>query len=132
MNATAATPTRRGRPRRSRTPPAPRLADKIVMRAVNALVTNPKNSRTHSTEQVAKIAASIKRFGFTMPLLVDGAGVVIAGHGRLLAARELGFAEVPTIDGSYLSEPERRAYMIADNQIGLSQAGIWIVRRQGF
>jgi len=97
-----------------------RLVDKIVMRKASELVINPRNSRSHSAEQVALIATSIKRFGFTMPLLVDDASVVIAGHGRLLAARELGLTELPTIDGSYLSAQERRAYMIADNQIALT------------
>lgn len=106
---------------RRRTAAAPlHLIDQIVMRGVGTLTVNPRNSRTHSPGQVATIVASIKRFGFTMPLMVDGEGMVIAGHGRLLAAQQLELAQVPTIDGSYLTPEERSAYVIADNQIALT------------
>jgi hypothetical protein len=98
----------------------PRLVDRIRLRKVADLVLNPRNSRTHTPEQVAQLVASIKQFGFTMPVLIDEAGMLIAGHGRVLAAQRLGMAKVPTIDGSYMSEAEKRAYMIADNQLGLT------------
>ncbi len=78
------------------------------------------NARTHSEAQVAQIAASIREFGFTNPVLVDGQRGVIAGHGRLLAARQLGMTEVPTIELAHLSEAQRRAYVLADNRLALS------------
>jgi ParB-like chromosome segregation protein Spo0J len=77
------------------------------------------NARTHSAEQVDKLAASIAEFGFTNPVLTDGRRGVIAGHGRLLAARKLGMAEVPTIELAHLSAAQRRAYVIADNRLAL-------------
>jgi DNA modification methylase len=84
------------------------------------LVPYARNARTHSDTQVAQIAASIREFGFTNPILVDGERGVIAGHGRLLAARKLGMAEVPTLELSHLSAAQRRAYVIADNRLALS------------
>ena len=84
------------------------------------LVPYARNARTHSDAQVAQIAASIREFGFTNPILVDGERGVIAGHGRLLAARKLGMAEVPTLELSHLSAAQRRAYVIADNRLALS------------
>jgi DNA modification methylase len=78
------------------------------------------NARTHPDEQVAQIAASIVEFGFTVPVLVDDAGVLIAGHGRVLAARRLGLDAVPAIRLSHLTETQARAYRIADNQIALN------------
>lgn len=78
------------------------------------------NSRTHSDEQVAQIAASIKEFGFTNPILTDGENGIIAGHGRLMAARKLGLAEVPTIPLSGLTAAQKRAYVIADNKLALN------------
>ncbi len=77
------------------------------------------NPRTHSAEQVEKIAASISEFGFTNPVLVDGEGGVIAGHGRLLAAQRLGLLDVPVIQLGYLSDAQKRAYVIADNRLAL-------------
>src|SRR3990172_3632981 len=79
-----------------------------------------KNPRTHSEEQVIQIAASIAEFGFTNPILVDTKAGIIAGHGRLLAARKLGLAEVPVIVLDHLSETQRRAYCIADNKLALN------------
>src|ERR1700676_1913951 len=96
-----------------------RMVDEIAMRDVGELKANPRNSRTHSEAQVAAIAASIKRLGFRAPLLLDGEDVLIAGHGRLLAAARLGMKTVPTVDGSDMTAEERRAYMIADNQLAL-------------
>ncbi len=84
------------------------------------LVPYARNARTHSEAQVAQIAASIREFGFTNPILVDGDRGVIAGHGRLLAARKLGLTEVPTIELSHLSPAQRRAYVLADNRLALS------------
>jgi DNA modification methylase len=78
------------------------------------------NARTHSDEQVAQIAASIAEFGFNAPCLVDDRGVLIAGHGRLLAARQLGLADVPVIRLGHLSDAQARAYRIADNRIALN------------
>ncbi|MDB5318322.1 MAG: Modification methylase DpnIIB, partial [Rhodospirillales bacterium] len=87
---------------------------------VSGLVPYVRNARTHSDAQVAQIAASIREFGFTNPVLVDGERGVIAGHGRLLAARLLGMAEVPTIELDHLTETQRRAYVLADNRLALS------------
>lgn len=84
------------------------------------LVPYARNSRTHSAEQVAQIAASIREFGFTNPLLIDEQGGIIAGHGRLLAAQKLGFNEVPAITLQGLSDAQKKAYVIADNQIALN------------
>ena len=87
---------------------------------VTSLVPYAKNSRTHSDEQVAQVAASIKEFGFTNPILVDGDNVLIAGHGRLLAAQRLGLNEVPCIRLSHLTESQKRAYVIADNKLAMN------------
>lgn len=84
------------------------------------LIPYAANSRTHSDEQVAQIAASIKEFGFTNPILTDGDGGIIAGHGRLMAARKLGLDEVPTIALSGLTAAQKRAYVIADNKLALN------------
>ena len=88
--------------------------------AVEKLIPYAKNSRTHSDAQVAQIAASIREFGFTNPVLVDDAGGIVAGHGRVMAAQHLGMAEVPTISVGWLTESQRRAYVIADNQLALN------------
>ena len=78
-----------------------------------------RNSRTHSDEQVTKIAASIKEFGFLNPVIIDGESGIIAGHGRVMAAKKLGLEEVPVIEASHLTEAQRRAYVIADNRLAL-------------
>jgi DNA modification methylase len=87
--------------------------------AVDKLIPYAKNSRTHSPEQVAQIAASIKEFGFRNPILVDGVGI-IAGHGRLMAAQKLNLDKVPTIDCSDMTESQKKAYIIADNKLALN------------
>lgn len=87
---------------------------------VEKLIPYVRNSRTHSDAQVAQIAASIKEFGWTNPILVDGENGIIAGHGRLLAARKLGAKEVPVIELSHLTESQKRAYVIADNQLAMN------------
>lgn len=79
-----------------------------------------RNARTHSKKQIKQIAASIQRFGFVNPVLVSDAGEIIAGHGRVEAARLLGMAKVPTLALSHLSEAERRAYVLADNQLAMN------------
>lgn len=93
---------------------------KITPKKVTELIPYVNNSRTHSDEQVAQIAASIKEFGWTNPILVDGDNGIIAGHGRLLAARKLGHKEVPTIELKDLTETQKKAYIIADNRLALN------------
>jgi len=93
---------------------------KITQKKVDSLIPYINNSRTHSDEQVAQIAASIKEFGWTNPILVDGDNSIIAGHGRLMAARKLGYKEVPTIELSDLTETQKKAYIIADNRLALN------------
>ncbi|KQT13070.1 DNA methylase N-4 [Methylobacterium sp. Leaf399] len=89
----------------------------ILDQAPTALRANPSNARTHSKKQITKIADSIRAFGFTVPLVVDETGFVLAGHGRLLAARQLALSTVPTVRLDHLSEMQKRAYAIADNKI---------------
>ncbi len=93
---------------------------KIEKVAIENLIPYARNSRTHSDEQVAQIAASIKEFGFNNPVLIDESGSIIAGHGRILAARKLGLSEAPCIRLSHLSETQRRAYVIADNKLAMN------------
>jgi len=97
-----------------------RAAARIAVRwlPVEALTPDPRNARVHSARQVARIADSIAAFGFNVPVLVDEKGGVLAGHGRVLAARRLGLAEVPTIALDHMTEAESRAFMIADNRLG--------------
>jgi ParB-like chromosome segregation protein Spo0J len=92
----------------------------IVQISVDSLIPYVNNSRTHSDEQVAQIAASIKEFGWTNPILIDGENGIIAGHGRLLAARKLGYKDVPTIELADLTETQKKAYIIADNKLALN------------
>lgn len=92
----------------------------IAQRKVEELIPYVKNSRTHSDAQVAQIAASIKEFGWTNPILVDGENGIIAGHGRLMAARKLGKSEVPVIELKGMTETQKRAYVIADNQLAMN------------
>jgi len=95
-------------------------ADKVERRKVSDLLPYARNSRTHSDAQVAQIAASIREWGWTMPILVDEAGNVIAGHGRIMAAQKLGIEDVPCMTASGWSEAKRRAYVIADNKLALN------------
>src|SRR5437764_4552007 len=92
----------------------------ISYRALESLIPYARNARTHSDEQIAQIAASIREFGFTNPILVDGDNGIIAGHGRLLAARKLGMTAVPLIELAGMSEAQKRAYIIADNKLALN------------
>ncbi len=96
-------------------PDAARLA--VRWQPVDALKADPNNARAHSDRQVERIADSIAAFGFNVPVLVDGEGGVLAGHGRVLAARRLGLKEAPTIVIDHLDEARRRAFMIADNRL---------------
>ena len=89
----------------------------IEYRPIEALIPYARNSRTHSDAQVAQIAASIREFGWTNPVLVDGENGIIAGHGRVLAARKLGFEQVPVIELAHLTESQKRAYVLADNKL---------------
>ena len=94
------------------------LVQQIELWPIDKLIPYAKNPRTHSDAQVAQIAGSIAAFGFNAPILVDSHAGVIAGHGRLLASRQLGLQEVPVIVLDHLSEIQRRAYLIADNKLG--------------
>lgn len=95
-------------------------ADKVERWAVSRLIPYARNARTHSDAQVAQIAASIKEWGWTTPVLVDEQGGIIAGHGRTMAAQLLGMADVPVIVASGWSEAKKRAYVIADNKLALN------------
>ena len=88
--------------------------------APEAIRPNPRNARAHDRRQIAQIAASIEAFGFTNPILVNETATIIAGHGRLAAAKQLGLSEIPVIRISHLSDPEMRALMLADNKIALN------------
>jgi len=88
--------------------------------APDAILANPRNARTHGTRQIDQIAASISAFGFTNPVLIDEAGEIIAGHGRLAAAMRLGLDKVPVIRIAHLDATEKRALMLADNKIALN------------
>jgi ParB-like chromosome segregation protein Spo0J len=98
------------------------LADRIGLWPIEKLRPYERNPRTHSDAQVDQIAASMVEFGWTNPVLVDEQGGILASHGRLLAARKLGLAQVPVIRFEHLSEVQKRAYLLADNQLAL-QAG---------
>lgn len=87
---------------------------------IDKLIPYARNSRTHSSEQIAQLAASIKEFGFTVPVLVDGDNGIVAGHGRVMAAKLLGMTKVPTISVAYLTDTQRKAYIIADNKLALN------------
>jgi len=95
-------------------------ADKVRRRPIPELIPAARNARTHSEEQVAQIAASIKEWGWTVPVLVDEAGGIIAGHGRVLAARKLGLDTVPVMVAAGWPEAKKRAYLIADNKLPLN------------
>src|SRR5215204_6588295 len=95
-------------------------ADKVERRAISGLIPYARNARTHSDAQVAQIAASMREWGWTNPVLVDEAGGIIAGHGRVLAARQLGLSEVPVMVAEGWSEAQKRAYILTDNQLPLN------------
>jgi hypothetical protein len=95
-------------------------ADKVERRAVADLIPYARNARTHSDAQVAQIAASVKEWGWTTPILIDEAGSIIAGHGRVMAARKLGLTDVPVMVATGWSEAQKKAYVLADNQLALN------------
>lgn len=92
----------------------------IVYKPVNDLIPYVRNSRTHSDLQVTQLASAIKEFGFRGAILIDGENGIIAGHCRVLAARKLGMTDIPTVDGSDMTEAQKKAYIIADNKIALN------------
>lgn len=92
----------------------------IQYKSIDDLKPYDKNSRTHSIDQINQIVTSIKRFGWTNPILLDNDNGIIAGHGRLEAAKVMGLSEVPTIKLSDLTDDQRRAYIIADNKLALN------------
>src|SRR5271168_2913580 len=103
--------------------PAPNIDIQVELWPIDRLIPKVNNPRTHSREQVANIAASIREWGWTNPILVGADNDVIAGHARLLAARKLGMEEVPVIVLRHLSPAQRRALVIADNQLAIAGAG---------
>jgi hypothetical protein len=95
-------------------------ADKVERRNVADLIPYARNSRTHSDEQVGQIAASIKEFGWTAPVLIDPEGGLIAGHGRIMAAQKLGIVDVPCMVADGWTDAQKKAYIIADNKLALN------------
>ena len=93
---------------------------KIQSLGIEKLKDNERNTRVHSDEQIEQIVASINEFGFTNPILIDEKNVLLAGHGRLLAARKIGLKKVPIIRLENLTEKQKRAYVIADNKLALN------------
>ena len=96
---------------------------RIVFRQIVELELDPRNPRAHSSGQVRQIARSIEAFGFNVPVLIDAKRKVIAGHGRIMACKLLGWSEVPTIALEHLSEAQAKAFMIADNR--LTENSVW-------
>ena len=99
------------------------IAEHIHLWEIGRVQASPRNPRTHSTKQVRQIAGSIAAYGFMVPLIVAEDGEIMAGHGRLLAARDLGLERVPVIVAAHLSESEKRAYALADNRIAERRLG---------
>ena len=93
---------------------------KVEQTPIDKIIPYVSNSRTHDDAQISQIAASIKEFGFNNPVLLDGDKGIIAGHGRVMAAKKLGLKTVPTIELKHLSENQRKAYIIADNKLALN------------
>ena len=99
------------------------LANNIELRSVEELTPYENNARVHSRSQVNQIAASIAEFGFTNPILIDSKKGIIAGHGRLMAAKKLNLKHVPVVILDYLTDQQKRAYIIADNR--LAEIAVW-------
>jgi hypothetical protein len=112
-----------------RNPGRPAARIEVRWLPLEALRPDGGNARVHTLRQVVRIAESIAAFGFNVPVLIDGSGGVLAGHGRVLAARRLGLKEVPTIALDHLNEAQRRAFMIADNRLG--ELAAWDEARLG-
>jgi ParB-like chromosome segregation protein Spo0J len=102
---------------------SPKSSLNVTSLPIDLLKPDPTNARIHSKKQIRQIAQSVERFGFNVPVLVDADLKVIAGHGRLLAARQLGLSEVPTIGLEHLTPAQTRAFAIADNR--LSEIAAW-------
>ena len=90
------------------------------MRSIETLIPYSRNSRTHSESQIAQIAASLKEFGWTVPILIDAENMILAGHGRVAAARKLGIKEIPVVIADGWTESQKRAYVLADNKIAMN------------
>jgi hypothetical protein len=95
-------------------------ANSVERRRIDELIPYARNARTHSPTQVAQLAASIKEWGWTIPVLVDETGGIIAGHGRILAARQLGIDEIPVMVAGGWTDAQKRAYVIADNKLAMN------------
>ena len=93
---------------------------KIEYRKVSELLPYARNARTHSDAQVSQLAASIKEFGFNNPVAIDADGMILCGHGRVMAAQKLGLAQVPTVCLSHLTDIQKKAYILADNKLALN------------
>src|SRR6478672_11686915 len=119
----AASPLSRARAREVAGNQRPWPADKVERWAIDRLIPYAKNARTHTDAQVAAIAASIKEWGWTSPALVGEDGGLIAGHARVLAARQLGIAEIPVMVAAGWTEAQKRAYVLADNQLAITGSG---------
>ena len=102
---------------------SPQMAQRIELWPVERLVPYENNARTHSAEQLAQIQSSIREFGFTAPILVDGEAGILAGHGRLEAAKALGMTEVPVVVLDHLTPEQRRLYVLADNKLAENAGG---------
>lgn len=89
----------------------------VELVAISSLRPNPRNARTHSDKQIAQIAASIERFGFLVPIVIDDDGMILAGHGRWLAARKLSLPQVPVIRAAFLTDADRRAFVLTENRL---------------
>jgi ParB-like chromosome segregation protein Spo0J len=95
-------------------------ADHVERRPVSSLTPYARNARTHTEAQVAQIAASIREWGWTIPVLIDETGMLIAGHARVMAAQQLGLPDVPVMIATGWSEPQKQAYVLADNKLALN------------
>lgn len=95
------------------------MQTQFVMRTTDSLIPYARNARTHSPDQIAKLAGSIKEFGFLSPVVISADGGILAGHGRVMAAQKLGLAEIPCIMENHLTETQRRAFILADNRLAL-------------
>src|ERR1700730_690589 len=95
-------------------------ADHVERRSIERLVPYERNARAHSEEQIAQLAAGMHEWGFTVPVLIDEGGMLLAGHARVMAARKLGLQEVPVIVARGWTELQKRAYVLADNRLALS------------
>src|SRR5215208_3917418 len=115
--------TRKLRKPRADLPPDRVAGDRVLMLSPEALQPYPRNARTHSKKQIGQVAESIRRFGFTNPVLVDDDNMILAGHARVEAARQLGLHTVPCLRISALSRAEKRAYILADNKLARTPAG---------